>query len=141
MQQQQNVNVNALETTTPLNPRRRLVRAPRRNRERAPPQLQTTNATLGGTLEAEMYSALPVEIGTGSWLTGSAPRDRLRIFAARSARQSNQRWNTTTNSGIVNGVGSRGGAIAIYVNGVPFTNVSGEGDPTIWSGRQSRWML
>ena len=29
----------------------------------APPQLETSNATLGATMEQEMYSALPIEMG------------------------------------------------------------------------------
>ena len=57
-QQQQNVNVNALETTT-YSPRLTVGSSSETvTVSSAPPQLQTTNATLGGTLEAEMYSAL-----------------------------------------------------------------------------------
>ena len=132
MQQQQNVNVNALETTT-YSPRLTVGSSSETvTVSSAPPQLQTTNATLGGTLEAEMYSALPVEMGG----FGSQDQRRATDFAyLLPGVQGNQTsGGTTTNSGIVNGVGSRGGAIAIYVNGVPFTNVSGEGDPRfVWS--------
>jgi Carboxypeptidase regulatory-like domain len=131
-QQQQNVNVNALETTT-YSPKLTIgATSETVTVTNAPPQLQTTNATLGGTLEAEMYSALPVEMGG----FGSQDQRRATDFAyLLPGVQGNQTsGGTTTNSGIVNGVGSRGGAIAIYVNGVPFTNVSGEGDPRfVWS--------
>ena len=68
---------------------------------------------------------------------GSQDQRRATDFAylLSTCVQGNQTsGGTTTNSGIVNGVGSRGGAIAIYVNGVLFTNVSGEGDPRfVWS--------
>ena len=131
-QQQQNVNVNALETTT-YSPKLTVgATSETVTVTNAPPQLQTANATLGGTLEAEMYSALPVEMGG----FGSQDQRRATDFAyLLPGVQGNQTsGGTTTNSGIVNGVGSRGGAIAIYVNGVPFTNVSGEGDPRfVWS--------
>ena len=131
-QQQQNVNVNALETTT-YSPKLTLGSSSQTvTVSTAPPQLQTANATLGGTLEAEMYSALPVEMGA----FGSQDQRRATDFAyLLPGVQGNQTsGGTTTNSGIVNGVGSRGGAIAIYVDGVPFTNVSGEGDPRfVWS--------
>ncbi|WP_176441904.1 TonB-dependent receptor [Granulicella rosea] len=131
-QQQQNVNVNALETTN-YSPKLTLGSSSETvNISTAPPQLQTADATLGGTLEAEMYSALPVEMGA----FGSQDQRRATDFAyLLPGVQGNQTsGGTTTNSGIVNGVGSRGGATAIYVNGVPFTNVSGEGDPRfVWS--------
>jgi hypothetical protein len=131
-QHQDNVNVNALEATT-YSPKLTIGS----NTETvtvtsAPPQLQTSNATLGGTLEAEMYSALPVEMGA----FGSQDQRRATDFAQLlPGVQGNQTsGGTTTNSGLVNGVGARGGAQAIYVNGVPFTNISGEGDPRfVWS--------
>ena len=132
VQQQQNVNVNALETTT-YSPKLTIGSSSETvTVSTAPPQLQTSNATLGGTIEADTYSALPVEMGA----FGSQDQRRATDFAyLLPGVQGNQTsGGTTTNSGLVNGVGSRGGAIAIYVNGVPFTNISGEGDPRfVWS--------
>ncbi|MDW5267428.1 MULTISPECIES: TonB-dependent receptor [Acidobacteriaceae] len=132
IQQQQNVNVNALETTT-YSPKLTIGSSSQTvTVSTAPPQLQTTNATLGSTLEGDMYSALPVEMGA----FGSQDQRRATDFAyLLPGVQGNQTsGGTTTNSGLVNGVGARGGAIAIYVNGVPFTNISGEGDPRfVWS--------
>ena len=131
-QHQENVNVNALETST-YSPKLTVGSTSETvTVTTVPPQLQTSNATLGGTLEAEMYSALPVEMGG----FGSQDQRRATDFAyLLPGVQGNQTsGGTTTNSGIINGVGSAGGAIAIYVNGVPFTNVSGEGDPRfVWS--------
>ena len=131
-QQQQNVNVNALETTT-YTPMLTIGTSSQTvTVSDAPPQLQTTNATLGRTLEAEMYSALPVEMGA----FGSGDQRRATDFAQLlPGVQGNQTsGGATTNVGLVNGVGARGGTSAIYINGVPFTNVSGEGDPRfVWS--------
>ena len=131
-QKQQNVNVNALETTT-YSPQLTLgASTDTVTVSTAPPQLQTANATLGGTLEAEMYSALPIEMGA----SGSGDQRRATDFAVLlPGVQGNQTsGGVTTNSGLVNGVGARGGTSAIYVNGVPFTNVAGEGDPRfVWS--------
>ncbi len=131
-QRQQNVNVNALETTT-YSPKLTLGSSSDTvTVSTAPPQLQTTNAILGGTLEAEMYSALPIEMGA----SGSGDQRRATDFATLlPGVQGNQTsGGVTTNTGLVNGVGARGGVSAIYVNGVPFTNVSGEGDPRfVWS--------
>jgi Carboxypeptidase regulatory-like domain/TonB-dependent Receptor Plug Domain len=131
-QQQQNVNVNALETTT-YTPMLTIGASSQTvTVSDAPPQLQTTNATLGRTLEAEMYSALPVEMGA----FGSGDQRRATDFAQLlPGVQGNQTsGGATTNVGLVNGVGARGGTSAIYINGVPFTNVSGEGDPRfVWS--------
>ena len=76
-QQQQNVNVNALESTT-YSPKLTLGSSSQTvTVSTAPPQLQTANATLGGTLEAEMYSALPVEMGA----FGSQDQRRATDFA------------------------------------------------------------
>ena len=42
--------------------------------------------------------------------------------------------NLTTNTGVVNGSGSRGAASAVYVNGIPFTSVAGQGDTRfVWT--------
>jgi hypothetical protein len=98
----------------------------------APPQLETANATLGATMEQEMYSALPIEMGAA----GSPDQRRATDFAVlMPGVQANEtNGNLTTNTGVVNGSGSRGAASAVYVNGIPFTNVQGEGDTRfIWT--------
>jgi hypothetical protein len=94
----------------------------------APPQLQTSNATLGITMQQEMYSALPV-------LQDTTQR-RATDFASLmpGVLSSETSGNVGTNSGVVNGAGNLGGVSAIYINGVPITSVAGEGDPRfVWT--------
>jgi hypothetical protein len=95
----------------------------------APPPLETSNATLGVTMEQEMYSALPIIQDGGGQRRAT---DFASLLPGVSANVSN--GNLTTNSGIVNGGGSRGAVSAIYINGVPITSVAGEGDPRfVWT--------
>jgi hypothetical protein len=98
----------------------------------APPQLETSNATLGATMEQEMYSELPIQMGAA----GSPDQRRATDFAVlMPGVQGNEtNGNLTTNTGVVNGSGSRGAASAVYVNGIPFTSVAGEGDTRfVWT--------
>lgn len=95
----------------------------------APPPLETSNATLGVTMEQEMYSSLPIIQDGGGQRRAT---DFASLLPGVSANVSN--GNLTTNSGIVNGGGSRGAVSAIYINGVPITSVAGEGDPRfVWT--------
>ncbi len=42
--------------------------------------------------------------------------------------------NATTNTGVVNGSGSRGAASDVYVDGIPFVRAGGNGDPRyVWT--------
>jgi hypothetical protein len=132
LQQQKNVNVNALETTT-YSPKLTIGSTSETvTVSTAPPQLQTTNAALGGTLEAEMYSALPIEMGAFNSGDQRRATDFAQLMPGVQGNQTS--GGTTTNVGLVNGVGARGGSSAVYIDGVPFTNASGEGDPRfVWS--------
>ena len=95
----------------------------------APPPLETSNATLGVTMEQEMYSSLPIIQDGGGQRRAT---DFASLLPGVSANVSN--GNLTTNCGIVNGGGSRGAVSAIYINGVPITSVAGEGDPRfVWT--------
>ncbi|MDR3735006.1 MAG: TonB-dependent receptor [Acidobacteriaceae bacterium] len=98
----------------------------------APPSLETTNATLGATMEQSMYAALPLEMGAA----GSPDQRRATDFVAlMPGVQSNEtNGNATTNVGVINGSGSRGAAASVYINGIPFTSVAGEGDTRfVWT--------
>jgi hypothetical protein len=96
------------------------------------PALETTNATLGATMENDMYSALPIEMGAYGSPDQRRASDFVYLMPGVQGNETN--GNATTNSGVVNGSGSRGAASAIYINGVPFTMASGEGDPRfVWT--------
>ena len=71
----------------------------------APPQLESSNATLGATLENDMYSALPIEMGA----YGQPDQRRATDFAALmpGVQFNETNGNATTNTGVVNGSGSR----------------------------------
>jgi hypothetical protein len=98
----------------------------------APPALETSNATLGATMEQEMYAALPIQMGAA----GSPDQRRATDFAVlMPGVQGNEtNGNLTTNTGVVNGSGSRGAASAVYINGIPFTSPAGQGDTRfVWT--------
>ncbi len=129
---QENVQVNALETQN-FNPKLTIGESTETVEvTSAPPQLESSNATLGATLENDMYSALPVEMGA----YGQPDQRRATDFAALmpGVQFNETNGNATTNTGVVNGSGSRGAASAVYIDGVPFTNAAGEGDPRfVWT--------
>ena len=98
----------------------------------APPQLETSNATLGATMENDLYSALPIEMGA----YGNPDQRRATDFAflMPGVQGNNTTGNATTNTGIVNGSGSRGAVSAVYVDGIPFVRAGGNGDPRyVWT--------
>ncbi len=98
----------------------------------APPALETSNATLGATMENDVYSALPIELGS----YGSPDQRRATDFAflMPGVQGNNTTGNPTTNVGIVDGSGSRGAVTAIYIDGVPFVRAGGNGDPRfVWT--------
>jgi hypothetical protein len=98
----------------------------------APPQLETSNATLGATMENEMYSALPIEMGA----YGQPDQRRATDFAflMPGVQGNNTNGNATTNTGVVNGSGSRGAASNVYIDGVAFVRAGGNGDPRyVWT--------
>jgi hypothetical protein len=129
---QNNVHVNALEIadikiTLPVGSETQTVQV-----SAAPPQLETSNATLGATMENDVYSALPIEMGA----YGQPDQRRATDFAflMPGVQSNNTNGNATTNSGIVNGSGSRGAVTAIYIDGVPFVRAGGNGDPRyVWT--------
>lgn len=126
---QENVNVNALQTfsvdvTLPTGETTEQVTV-----SDAPPTLETSNATLGVTIEQEQYAALPlIQDGGGQ----RRATDFASLLPGVSSQTTN--GNQTTNAGVVNGSGSRGAVSAIYINGVPITSAAGEGDPRfVWT--------
>jgi len=129
---QQNIHVNAMETQT-YNP---VLTVGGSSVEitvsAAPPQLETSNATLGSTMENEVYSELPIEMGA----FGSADQRRATdfVYLMPGVQGNETNGNATTNVGVVNGSGSRGAASAVYVDGVVFVRAGGNGDPRyVWT--------
>ncbi len=129
---QQNVHVNALETQT-VNPKLPIGNSTEEvTVTSAPPQLETTNATLGATMDQEMYSALPIEMGA----YGNPDQRRATDFAflMPGVQGNNTSGNPTTNTGIVNGSGNLGAVSAVYIDGVAFVRAGGNGDPRfVWT--------
>jgi hypothetical protein len=129
---QKNVQVNALETQT-FSPKLPVGGSDQEvTVSTLPPQLETTNATLGATMENEMYSALPIEMGA----YGQPDQRRATDFAflMPGVQGNNTSGNPTTNTGIVNGSGSKGAVSDVYVDGVAFVRAGGNGDPRyVWT--------
>lgn len=82
----------------------------------APPVLETTNATLGGTIENSVYSALPLLIA------GGQQRDITQFSNLLPGAQ----VNPGGRSSIIGGTGQRVGEV--YVDGLPLTTANQQGD-------------
>jgi Carboxypeptidase regulatory-like domain/TonB dependent receptor-like, beta-barrel len=129
---QQDVHVNALEVSDLKLALTVGSESQSINVSAAPPQLETSNATLGATMENDVYSALPIEMGA----YGQPDQRRATDFAflMPGVQSNNTNGNATTNAGIVNGSGSRGAVSAIYIDGIPFVRAGGNGDPRyVWT--------
>jgi hypothetical protein len=129
---QENVHVNALESQT-YNP---VLTVGGANVEitvtAAPPQLETSNATLGATMEQDTYSELPIEMGAYGNPDQRRATDFVYLMPGVQGNETN--GNATTNVGVVNGSGSRGAASDVYIDGVPFVRAGGNGDPRfVWT--------
>jgi hypothetical protein len=129
---QENVHVNALESQT-YNPVLTVGAADVQVTVTAePPQLETSNATLGATMEQQTYAELPIEMNA----YGQADQRRATdfVFLMPGVQGNNTNGNATTNTGIVNGSGSRGAVSDVYIDGIPFVRAAGNGDPRyVWT--------
>jgi hypothetical protein len=95
-------------------------------------QLQTSNATLGATMAQETYSELPIAMGAGGQPDQRRASDYVLLMPGVQNNETNN--NLTDNTGPIDGSGSKGGASSVYIEGIPFFNVSQEGDNRfIWS--------
>jgi hypothetical protein len=93
----------------------------------APPNLNTTDATLGGTIENELYSNLPLSMNNG-------PRDPTAFQYLMPGVQENPGNNTNQGStagasGIYGGTGQTN-LNQNYVEGMPVSNISAQGSGT-----------
>ncbi len=82
----------------------------------APPVLETTNATLGGTIENSVYTALPLLI------SGGQQRDITQFSNLLPGAQ----VNPGGRSSVIGGTGQRVGEL--YVDGLPLTTANQQGD-------------
>ncbi|MGD0442666.1 MAG: TonB-dependent receptor [Edaphobacter sp.] len=129
---QQDVHVNALEVSDLKMSLTVGSESQSVNVSTAPPALETSNATLGATMENDLYSALPIEMGA----YGQPDQRRATDFAflMPGVQANNTTGNATTNTGIVNGSGSRGAVTDVYIEGLPFVRAGGNGDPRyVWT--------
>jgi hypothetical protein len=129
---QQNVHVNAMESQV-YNPVLTVGGADIQITVTAePPQLETSNATLGATMENEVYSELPIEMGAYGNADQRRATDFVYLMPGIQGNETN--GNATTNVGVVNGSGSKGAASAVYIDGVVFVRAGGNGDPRfVWT--------
>lgn len=129
---QQNVHVNALETVT-YNAVLTIGATDVQITVNAePPQLETSNATLGATMEQETYSELPLEMGAYGQADQRRATDFVYLMPGVQGNETN--GNATTNTGVVNGSGSRGAVSDVYIDGIPFVRAGGNGDPRyVWT--------
>ena len=112
---QEHVTVDALQVTT-VNPVLKIGAATETVEVTdAPPPLQTANATLGGVIENETYSELPIQMSSGT------PRDPTQFSSLQNGFQSGGR------SGIFDGTGG-GNENEMYIEGMPMTTVDSQGD-------------
>ncbi|MGB8028960.1 MAG: TonB-dependent receptor [Terracidiphilus sp.] len=130
--EQKNIQVNALEMQT-YNPALTVGAADVEiTVSAAPPQLETSNATLGATMENSTYAALPLEMGAYNSPDQRRATDFVYLMPGVQGNETN--GNATTNTGVVNGSGSRGAASDVYIDGVPFVRAGGNGDPRyVWT--------
>jgi hypothetical protein len=96
------------------------------------PQLETSNASLGATMESDVYSELPIEMGAYGAADQRRASDFVYLMPGVQGNETN--GNATTNTGVINGSGSRGAASDVYIDGVPFVRAGGNGDPRfVWT--------
>jgi hypothetical protein len=129
---QQNIHVNAMESVE-YDPALTVGAADVQVTVTAePPQLETSNATLGATMENQTYAALPLMMGAYGSPDQRRATDFVYLMPGVQGNETN--GNATTNTGVVNGSGSRGAVSVVYIDGLPFVRAGGNGDPRyVWT--------
>jgi hypothetical protein len=131
-QAQENIHVNAMESQA-YNP---VLTVSSTNEvitvTAEPPALETSNATLGTTMEQQTYAELPIEMGAYGSPDQRRATDFVYLMPGVQGNETN--GNATTNTGVVNGSGSRGAVSNVYIDGIPFVRAGGNGDPRyVWT--------
>jgi hypothetical protein len=85
----------------------------------APPQLDTTNAVVGATMENQEYTSLPLVIN------GSARNPTAFVYLMPGVAHGGSGVQT----GIFDGTGSSGRLDEVYIDGFPQTSIYEQGDP------------
>ncbi len=85
----------------------------------APPQLDTTDATTGFTMENEDYTQLPLQIN------GSVRNPTSFVYLTPGVSHG----GVAVQTGIFNGTGSQGRVDEVYIDGFPQTSIYEQGDP------------
>lgn len=125
---QENITVNALETVSLSLKLKVGTQEQSVTVTAAPPMLNTTNATIGSTMENNVYSALPIV------MNGNQRIATAFAYLMPGVQANVTHNNSTDNAGIFNGSGPAGGVAEIYIDGVPFTEPAGQGDPRyVWT--------
>jgi len=97
----------------------------------APPQLDTDNATLGGTLENEVYQSLPLEMGGANGVSTDQRRATDSALLLPGVTNNETKNNESDEPMVING---NANSTVMYIEGVPFESASVSGDPRdIWS--------
>jgi hypothetical protein len=101
----------------------------------APPVLETTDAQIGGVMDNEMYSSLPLLMGA----SGQPDQRRATDFAylmpgVQNTYAASAGGNPTDATGAANGGNPGGGTSEIYIDGINLPEGDGVGDPRYtWS--------
>jgi hypothetical protein len=93
----------------------------------APPILETSDATLGGVMDNQMYSNLPLQMGSSGLPDQRRATDFEYLMPGVQGNFTSN--NQSNNSGIVNGSGPSGGVSEIYIDGVNLPEAEQVGDP------------
>lgn len=96
-----------------------------------PPPLETSNATLGATLENQVYQSLPLEMGGANGISTDQRRATDSAILIPGVSNNETKNNESDEPMVVNGNAS---STEMYIEGLPFESASVSGDPRyIWS--------
>jgi hypothetical protein len=97
----------------------------------APPLLDTSSATLGGTLENEIYQSLPLEMGGANGSSTDQRRATDSALLLPGVTNNETKNNESDEPMVING---NANATEMYIEGIPLDSASTSGDPRyIWS--------
>src|SRR6185312_2711546 len=126
---QQNVSVDALATVS-LNVTLTVGAASQSvTVSTAPPTLETSDATLGGVMDNEVYAGLPLQMNSGGIKGERRATDFEYLIPGVQANSTHN--DISDNSGIINGSGPAGGVSDLYIDGLDMPEPDQVGDPRL----------